>query len=71
MRVSCIVRLADFSRAYKKLSPPLRAAVLVIGLAGMTVRESEEVLDCSYPTIWRRYNRGLEDLHAYINGRRP
>lgn len=69
LRPAAIIRLADFDRAFQRLSPPLRGAVLVIGLAGLTIRESEEVLGCSYPTAWRRFQRGLEDLQTYINGR--
>jgi DNA-directed RNA polymerase specialized sigma24 family protein len=62
------VRLMDTMDAIHKLSPPLAEAVFLIGLAQLPTREAAKFAGVPYVTLWRRYQRGLENMAHYLNG---
>lgn len=67
-RLWVLVRLLDLKIALRRLPEPLLLAVIVCGVLGYTVRETERVLGVSKSTAQRRYIRGLELLTTTMNG---
>lgn len=62
------VRLMDVMQAFGALPPAEKEAVLICGFVGLPVRAAERLTHTPYPTIWRRYQRGLGYLADYLNG---
>lgn len=62
-----LVRLLDVERSLRRLSPPHREAIFLVGMAGLSLREAATILDVSKDTVARRYNRGIQELVRYLN----
>lgn len=65
LRLLC--QLADLDRALQAMPPKEYAVVLLHGLLGYTVRNAEEILGMSRPTLLDRYRKGVEFLTAHMN----
>ena len=62
------VRLLDVEQTLKRLSPPHREAVFLVGFVGLSLRQAGEVAGTSKDTINRRYQRGIQEIVGYLNG---
>lgn len=60
--------LVDVDRAVACLTPHEYQAVLLVGLIGLSSSAAGELFGVSQPTMWRRYERGLEMLVTALNG---
>lgn len=67
-RLSILVRLMDTMQAMRVLSRPQAEAVFLIGLAQLTVREAADIAGVSHQAVWKRYQRGLDNMAHYLNG---
>jgi DNA-directed RNA polymerase specialized sigma24 family protein len=63
-----LVQLLDLDRALAQLSSrQMREVVLVRGLAGKTISETCDLLNCGHSTVERRYPAALEEIVQAIN----
>ena len=62
------VRLMDLDRSVPRLTLPLRQAVVLHGMYGLSLRDVGEMVGSSHQTVLRRYNNGLEQLLYTMNG---
>ena len=69
LKLAWLVRLWDLDTAIRRMPPKEYQAVLLVGLIGLDVRTVGKALDCSHTTAWRRYQRGIEWIVNYLNGR--
>ena len=60
--------MRDLANALDQLSLDQREVVLLIGLEGMTYRESAEILDVPLGTVMSRLARGRERLRRLMEG---
>lgn len=60
--------LIDVRRAIPLLDPPLLEAVMLFGVAGFGATEASRRTGVSVSTVYRRYQRGLEQLARILNG---
>ena len=67
-RLNILVRLMDTMQALRVLSPPQAEAVFLIGLAQLTTREAAKLAGVTPMGVWKRYQRGLENMAHYLNG---
>lgn len=69
MKLAWLVRLWDLDTAIRRMPPKEYQAVLLIGLVGIDTRTAGNALGVSHMTVWRRYQRGIEWIVNYLNGR--
>lgn len=69
LKLAWLVRLWDLDTAIRKMPPKEYQALLLVGLVGLDVRTAGTALGCSHTTAWRRYQRGIEWIVNYLNGR--
>ncbi|MDP6708405.1 MAG: sigma-70 family RNA polymerase sigma factor [Alphaproteobacteria bacterium] len=62
------VRLHQFSQALRQLPEEQRAVVLLVGLEGMTYRETANILGVPIGTVMSRLARGRERLRQMNQG---
>lgn len=62
------VRLMDIEQAYKSLRPKPKAAVLLCGFIGLTVRTAAILVGVPKSTMFSRYEHGLQKMASYLNG---
>lgn len=62
------VRLMDLDRSVPRLTLPLRQAVVLHGMYGLSIREVGRLAGVEGSTILRRYRNGLEQLLHTMNG---
>ena len=60
--------MRDLANALYQLSVEQREVVLLVGLEGMTYRESAEILDVPLGTVMSRLARGRERLRKLMEG---
>lgn len=60
--------MRDLANALEQLSPEQREVVLLVGLEGMTYRETAEILDVPSGTVMSRLARGRERLRRLMEG---
>jgi DNA-directed RNA polymerase specialized sigma24 family protein len=63
-----LCQLCDLERALPRLNHGERRVMLVVGIAGVSVRAAGDLLGADPTTTWRRYVRALEKLTTYMNG---
>lgn len=63
-----LVQLADLDRALARMPDKHWGPVLVHGLLGVPLQEAAAALRISHQALSKRYRRGLEDIHYWING---
>lgn len=69
MKLAWLVRLWDLDTAIRRMPPKEYQAMLLIGLIGIDTRTAGTALGTSNVTVWRRYQRGIEWIVNYLNGR--
>lgn len=69
MRLAWLVRLWDLDTAIRRMPPKEYQAVLLVGLIGVDTRTAGTALGVNFSTVWRRYQRGIEWIVNYLNGR--
>lgn len=62
------LKLRDLGRALEQLPDEQRQAVLLVGLEGLSYRETADVLDVPVGTVMSRLARGREKLRALMDG---
>lgn len=67
-RLWILVRLMDLRSAVKRLPEPLLLALIVCGIIGYTIRDTERILGVSKSTAHRRYLLALSLLTTTMNG---
>lgn len=70
MKLAWLVRLWDLDVAIQNLPPKEYQATLLVGLIGLDIRTAGTALGCNHTTAWRRYQRGIEYIVNYLNGRK-
>lgn len=61
-------RLADLDKAMARLPLEYWEVVLLHGLVGIPQDDVARLLKTSRKAVAKRYRRGVEDIHYYING---
>jgi DNA-directed RNA polymerase specialized sigma24 family protein len=60
--------LIDINNALEKLSDKYWEVLLLHGLIGIDQMQTAVLLQVRQSTVSKRYRRGLEETHHYING---
>lgn len=67
-RLWVLVMLMDTMSAMKVLSDKQKQAVFLIGLCQMRQEDAAALCGITQPAMWKRYQRGLENMAHYLNG---
>lgn len=67
-RLWILVLLMDTMAAMKVLTVKQKQAVFLIGLCQMRLEDSAAVCGVTKQAMWKRYQRGLENMAHYLNG---
>jgi DNA-directed RNA polymerase specialized sigma24 family protein len=63
-----LVQLVDLDRALARLPLKYWEVVLLHGLIGFDQYATAQLLQISQSAVSKRYRKGVEELHFYING---
>ncbi|MEM2990229.1 MAG: hypothetical protein QXQ02_03490 [Halobacteria archaeon] len=62
------VRLIDLDRAFQRLDKKHRVAVLLCGIANISVRTAANLAGIPYKTMYNRYKEGVRRILFYLGG---
>jgi len=62
------VEIRDFNRAFRKLPPTQREALVLVGASGFSYEEAAEITGCPVGTMKSRVSRARAELEASLHG---